>query len=460
MSTDKTSGSDHRPDQAPGPERKPFPGQPDTRPPVPPPAGTKTADELRADRTKYKTTSEYTAAAETARKTAGLKPGTSDAVPAGGSAAARPADTQSVVVPGVRGRNGSMPDSAPARDSTGGQRPAETRDRDPAPRPDAPGIRKPEELAHPDRTLMRPFPSQPDNRPSVPPPTGTKTADELRADRAKYKTTSEYTAAKAAEKTAPRQSTADDATAAKRAAGTTAERATAKPREDTAGTQPGSGKHPENGATGDKTGPPHDRGHPHGTPDDEGRRQPGDHGVLTHAHSEFKGEKLDLYTDGTRWASADATRNEHQRGKQETHPERPEDLHHGWDQGRNIVGEKPGRSPGDASDLPPAGQELLDTHGDKPRKSEARRQLWDDGDDMVDVVQNNVDDVHDIFTPPPTGSYTQNPMPAPGPHFSGQPQTGADIGTAAATLLVLGLAAERGSDLLRKHWRTHSKGGT
>jgi hypothetical protein len=208
-----------------------------------------------------------------------------------------------------------------------------------------------------------------------------------------------------------------------------------------------------------------------GTPNDPQRLSPPQEATLeagtgysdsqshvTHAHSEFKGERIDLYTDGSRWASDDVIRHDDHADRPEARPRHPEDLPYGWGQGHNVVGEKPGRSPGDASELPPSGQELVDTESEKSRLREARRELWDDGDDMIDVVQNNVDDVHDIFTPQPTGTYTCSPMPSPGTYVSAQPHSGVDIGTGPAALLVLGLTVERGTNWLREHRRTHSEG--
>jgi hypothetical protein len=45
----------------------------------------------------------------------------------------------------------------------------------------------------------------------------------------------------------------------------------------------------------------------------------------------------------------------------------------GWDQGANVVGDKPDRSPGDASDLPPAGEQLLSMEEGRLSRFEALR---------------------------------------------------------------------------------------
>ena len=225
MSTDKPVGGDHRLDQAPTPEHKPFPGQSENRPHVPRPAGTKTPEQMRAERAQYKTTSEYLTA-KAAEKTTAQQAAAKDTTAGAGTPG-----TPGAPGSGARDRGGAAPGRTPARGDTGGQHPAGTHDSGPATRPDAPSTRRADGLAHPDRTRRHPFPGQSENRPHVPRPAGTKTPEQMRVERAQYKTTSEYLTAKAAEKTA-----AKDAAPAKQPAapketptakpGTTTERGT------------------------------------------------------------------------------------------------------------------------------------------------------------------------------------------------------------------------------------------
>jgi hypothetical protein len=105
-------------------------------------------------------------------------------------------------------------------------------------------------------------------------------------------------------------------------------------QENASGRQPGeAGSHRDQPSIGD--GPANDA--------DPG--QPADQGSITHYHGEFKGQHVDLFTDGTRWAPGDRV------------------------PGENAVGQKPDRSPGDTSDLPSSGEQLLDMEDDKLSRS-------------------------------------------------------------------------------------------
>lgn len=82
------------------------------------------------------------------------------------------------------------------------------------------------------------------------------------------------------------------------------------------------------------------------------------------------------------------------------------DARTGRDQGTDVVGDKPDRSPGDTSDLPPAGRKLLTMENDDASRSEKlRRNLFEFADNVQDVTDAGIQTVQDIMSrPSPTGS--------------------------------------------------------
>lgn len=100
--------------------------------------------------------------------------------------------------------------------------------------------------------------------------------------------------------------------------------------------------------------------------------------AVTHFHGEFKARRLDLYTDGDRWASADSSRRE------QTAAEK---------------GDMPGHLP--------TGQELVDSAADNnPAKADRiRSKLYEQSDDVLDTLEKNANIGESIFARPPTGSY-------------------------------------------------------
>lgn len=123
------------------------------------------------------------------------------------------------------------------------------------------------------------------------------------------------------------------------------------------------------------------------SPRPEAPREPraGDKGVITHFH----GPTVDLYTDGTRWASGDVIRareaeRERQAGRERAaeRPSEPDrkpgpstDVPAMRDYGRAYLGE----TPNDAADLPSDRKELLESEDkDRSRTDKAFRVLEDD----------------------------------------------------------------------------------
>jgi hypothetical protein len=150
--------------------------------------------------------------------------------------------------------------------------------------------------------------------------------------------------------------------------------------------------------------------------------------TVTHFHGEFKGRPLDLYTDGARWAAADTPRRE-----------------------ETAAGK------GDIPDLPPTGEEFVDSAGeDSSRLERFRRKLYDQSDDAVDIVDKNATLFHEMFSPPPTGSYEGTPLSQP--HISGSPRPGIDAGTMATALFTAGLVIDRAVRWVVGHYEKHGKG--
>jgi hypothetical protein len=118
-----------------------------------------------------------------------------------------------------------------------------------------------------------------------------------------------------------------------------------------------------------------------------------------------------------------------------------QDTTAGRDQGVNIVGDKPDRSPGDTSDLPPSGEQLL--HMEKEEASrfdKFRNELNRDFGDISDVVKQKAETAQQILERPPPIGHPEVAVPA-GPQIRPETQAHAipDVGTVADIGLVLGV---------------------
>jgi hypothetical protein len=93
----------------------------------------------------------------------------------------------------------------------------------------------------------------------------------------------------------------------------------------------------------------------------------------------------------------------------------------GRDRGTNVVGDKPDKSPGDTSDLPPTGADLLDMEGkDGSRADKFRNRFYGELEDVIDSTKNQVETVNDLLArPSPTGhpEVPFNSGPAFGPEI-------------------------------------------
>jgi hypothetical protein len=167
---------------------------------------------------------------------------------------------------------------------------------------------------------------------------------------------------------------------------------------------------------------------PPADPDTEPARDvPETSALVTHYHGEFKDQQLDLYTDGTRWAAADTPRR------------------------RDTVGEK-----GEIPDQLPGGEELVDSAGEESSRLERlRRDVYEESDDEMDVLEKDANVVHDVFSHPPTGSYEGTPTQ---PHIYATPHSGIDAGSMATALFTLGLVIDRTVHWAVGYYDKHAKG--
>jgi hypothetical protein len=123
----------------------------------------------------------------------------------------------------------------------------------------------------------------------------------------------------------------------------------------------------------------------------------------------------------------------------------------GWDRGANVVGGKPDRSPGDTSDLPPTGEELVET-ADKEasRPEKLRNQFFKRLEDVDDSINDVAPEAQQILEQQrPTG----HPAVVADVHSHWVPESVPDatpsVGSIAEVVLVLGVLADRAI-----HWST------
>jgi hypothetical protein len=113
----------------------------------------------------------------------------------------------------------------------------------------------------------------------------------------------------------------------------------------------------------------------------------------------------------------------------------------GRDRGTNVVGDKPDKSPGDTSDLPPTGGELLKMGEDKePRPERLRDKFFDKLDDINDATKEQGETLRKLMDrPPPTGhpEVAVNSGPMIGPEMA--QHVTVDVGSTAEVAMVLGV---------------------
>jgi hypothetical protein len=181
-----------------------------------------------------------------------------------------------------------------------------------------------------------------------------------------------------------------------------------------------------------------DSGHETGSDEHQGEQAAaGDGHPVSHYHGEFKGQALDLYTDGTRWAPGERA------------------------EGQNVVGEKPDRSPGDTSDLPPSGEQLLTMDSDKASRAERmRREGYRQADGVLDTASKWTEIGSELLTRQPPAGHAEV---STSPQISAAPHEGLNPGDTASALLVFSALAAEAVGLGVKNWherKGHPDGST
>jgi hypothetical protein len=111
----------------------------------------------------------------------------------------------------------------------------------------------------------------------------------------------------------------------------------------------------------------------------------------------------------------------------------------GREKGVNVVGDKPDRSPGDTSDLPPAGEELVELENNDTSRPERLKRWFDrEFDDVDDVVNKTATSVQELLERPPPTGHAEVQVPA-GPQIESVPHGTPDAGAIAELGLVMGM---------------------
>jgi hypothetical protein len=112
-----------------------------------------------------------------------------------------------------------------------------------------------------------------------------------------------------------------------------------------------------------------------------------------------------------------------------------------WEQGANVVGDKPDRSPDDSRDLPPTGEQLLDPEEkDASRAERLQRRLDREFGDVADSVKDTASSIQEILSQPQPAGHPEVPVqvgPVLGPES--QHYTTPDASAIAELGLVVGV---------------------
>jgi hypothetical protein len=118
------------------------------------------------------------------------------------------------------------------------------------------------------------------------------------------------------------------------------------------------------------------------------------------------------------------------------------DASGGRERGTNVVGDKPENSPGDTSDLPPTGEELLEMEGDdkKPRLEKFRDKFFDELEDINDATKEQGETLRSLMDRPPPAGHPEVAVNA-GPMIRPEmPQhVTVDVGSAVELAMVAGV---------------------
>jgi hypothetical protein len=127
----------------------------------------------------------------------------------------------------------------------------------------------------------------------------------------------------------------------------------------------------------------------------------------------------------------------------------------GWEQGTNVVGDKPSRSPGDTSDLPPTGEELVEMEDDSGSNLEKlRRKIYERVDDISDGSEEYGGTLGQLLERPPTETHTLVPTtPHDMPNHQEHGVDGGHLATAGLVVGVLGFELFRAINNRVRAWR-------
>jgi hypothetical protein len=127
----------------------------------------------------------------------------------------------------------------------------------------------------------------------------------------------------------------------------------------------------------------------------------------------------------------------------------------GRDSGTNVIGDKPDRSPGDISDLPPTGEQLLHMESEEQSwKKKLSNEIHQEAGEITDVAGNWGDLGAQLFERPPVSTYTEVPSGHPDALLPEQHQV--DGGQVTVAAFVIGLLAYEGAHRIKNKigaWR-------
>jgi len=115
----------------------------------------------------------------------------------------------------------------------------------------------------------------------------------------------------------------------------------------------------------------------------------------------------------------------------------------GWTQGDSVVGPEPDKSPGDTSDLPPSGDELIEMESTKKSRFDGllhEAEKEETLDNLHDVLDEDGTTVQKWLSARPPEGHPEQPVPVSSPHLiPGAPEHGIDGGNAATAVMVAGI---------------------
>jgi hypothetical protein len=105
----------------------------------------------------------------------------------------------------------------------------------------------------------------------------------------------------------------------------------------------------------------------------------------------------------------------------------------------------------------PTGAELVDSADEGSSLLERlRREVYEESDDELDILEKDANLVHDVFSRSPTGSYEGTSSSQT--YIHGTQNSGIDAGSAATAVFTLGLVIDRTARWAMQHYENHSKG--